>query len=114
MDYVVGVATHRDEHVLAVVGSPSGGVPAQQSVRASARGYAEAVRFVEQCTGGRRVWTVVGAGHYGAGLVRHLSDQGETVLEIGAAAAVTSSGCVARMTRWTRSERHERRSRAGR
>jgi len=58
-------------------------VLAQQSVRASARGYAQAVRFVEQYTEGRRVWAVEGAGHYGAGLARHLSSHGETVLEIG-------------------------------
>src|SRR6266540_449082 len=83
MDYVVGVDTHRDQHVLAVVVSPSGAVLAQQSVRASARGYAQAVRFVERYSGGRRVWAVEGAGHYGAGLARHLSSHGETVLEIG-------------------------------
>jgi hypothetical protein len=29
------------------------------------------------------VWAVKGAGHYGAGLVRHLSDRGETALESG-------------------------------
>jgi transposase len=29
------------------------------------------------------VWAVEGAGHYGAGLVRHLSGRGETVLEAG-------------------------------
>jgi transposase len=68
--------------VLAVVACPSGAVVAQQSVRASARGYAKALRFVEQHSG-RRVWAVEGAGHYGAGLARHLSGRGETVLEIG-------------------------------
>jgi transposase len=83
VDYVVGVDTHRDEHVLAVVVAPSGVVLSQQSVRASARGYAQAVRFIEQCTEGRRVWAVEGAGHYGAGLARYLSSHGETVLEIG-------------------------------
>ncbi len=76
------VDTHRDEHVLAVVACPSGAVVAQQSVRASARGYAQALRFVEQHSG-RRAWAVEGAGHYGAGLARHLSGRGETVLEIG-------------------------------
>ncbi len=38
------VDTHRDEHVLAVVVAPSGGVVAQRSVRASLRGYAQALR----------------------------------------------------------------------
>jgi transposase len=31
----------------------------------------------------RRVWAVEGAGHYGAGLARHLSGRGETALEAG-------------------------------
>ena len=83
LDYVVGVDTHRDEHVLAVVVAPSGAVVAQRSVCASARGYAQALRFVEQYCSGRRVWAVEGVGHYGAGLARYLSGRGETVLEIG-------------------------------
>ena len=45
LDYVIGVDTHLDEHVLAVVASPSGVVVAQRSVRANARGYASALRF---------------------------------------------------------------------
>jgi transposase len=83
LDYVVGVDTHRDDHVLAVVVAPTGGVVAQRSVKASARGYAEAVRFADQHAPGARVWAVEGAGHYGAGFARHLSDHGETVLEAG-------------------------------
>ena len=83
VDYVVGVDTHRDEHVLAVVVAATGVVVAQHSVPASARGYGEALRFVEQHAGGARLWAVEGAGHYGAGLARHLSGRGETVLEIG-------------------------------
>jgi transposase len=83
LDYVVGVDTHRDRHALVVVAAPSGGVVAQRSVRASARGYTEAVRFADQFAPGARVWAVEGAGHYGAGLVRHLSGHGETVLEGG-------------------------------
>jgi len=40
LDYVIGVDTHRDQHTLAVVGAPSGGLVALCSVRASAHGYA--------------------------------------------------------------------------
>lgn len=83
VDYVVGVDTHRDEHVLAVVGGPAGAVVAQQSVPTSARGYAAAVQFAEKHTSGARVWAIEGAGHYGAGLARYLSGRGETVLEVG-------------------------------
>jgi hypothetical protein len=42
-----------------------------------------------------RVWAVEGAGHYGAGLARHLSGQGETVIESGRGRA-TSDGCAVR------------------
>lgn len=83
VDYVVGVDTHRDEHVLAVVAAPTGAVVAQRSVPATARGYAEAVRFAAKHAPSARVWAVEGAGHYGAGLVRHLSGRGETALEAG-------------------------------
>ena len=83
LDYVVGVDTHRDRHALAVVAAASGGLVAQRSVRASARGYAEAVPFAAEFAPGARVWAVEGAGHYGAGLVRYLSRHGETVLEGG-------------------------------
>ena len=83
VDYVVGVDTHRDQHVLAVVAAPTGAVVAQRPVRASARGYAEAVRFAAQHAPAVRVWAVEGAGHYGAGLARYLSGRGETVVEAG-------------------------------
>ncbi len=83
VDYVVGVDTHRDEHVLAVVVAPAGAIVAQRSVRANARGYAQALRFAQEHANGARVWAVEGAGHYGAGLARYLSRQGETVCEIG-------------------------------
>jgi len=83
VDYVVGVDTHRDEHVLAVVVALTGTVVAQRAVPANARGYAQALRFVQEHADGARVWAVEGAGHYGAGLARYLAGRGETVLEIG-------------------------------
>ena len=83
VDYVVGVDTHRDEHVLAVLVAPTGAIVAQRSVGASARGYVQALRFAQEHAAGARVWAVEGAGHYGAGLARYLSGRGETVCEIG-------------------------------
>ena len=83
LDYVVGVDTHRDQHALAVVTARTGAVVAQTVVAASARGYAAARHFADAHAGGARVWAVEGAGHYGAGLTRYLSEQGETVLEVG-------------------------------
>ena len=83
LDYVVGVDTHRDEHTLALVEAATGAVVAQQRVAASGRGYGQALRFAQQQAEGVRVWAVEGAGHYGAGLVRYLSQRGEAVLEVG-------------------------------
>ena len=81
--YVVGVDTHRDEHVLAVVVAPAGAVVARRAVAANARGYAQALRFADSYASGTRVWAVEGAGHYGAALARFLGGRGETVLEAG-------------------------------
>ena len=83
VDYVVGVDTHRDQHVLAVVASPTGAVVAQRSIATSGRGYAQALRIAQDYAAGERVWAVEGAGHYGAGLARYLSSHGEIVLEAG-------------------------------
>jgi transposase len=82
VDYVVGVDTHLDEHVLAVVAAPSGAVVARHSVRASGRGYTAALRFAGEAAAGARVWAVEGTGSYGAGLAGYLVGQGETVLEV--------------------------------
>ena len=42
LDYVIGVDTHLEEHVLAVVAVPSGAVAGRRSIAADARGYAAA------------------------------------------------------------------------
>ena len=83
LDYVLGVDTHRDEHTLALVEARSGAVLARQTVPSDGRGYGRALRFAERHAGGGRLWAVEGAGHYGAGLARYLSERGEWVLEVG-------------------------------
>jgi transposase len=82
LDYVIGVDTHRDEHVLAVVGAPAGAVLAGEAVRADARGYRATLRFAARYAPGKRVWAIEGCGSYGAGLARYLALHGETVLEV--------------------------------
>jgi len=51
-------------------------------------GYADALSFPEKHACGVRAWAVEGAGHYGAGLTRYLTGQGEAVLEVGRHARV--------------------------
>ena len=82
LDYLVGVDTHRDQHAVAVVDAHTGAVIAQTTTAASARGYADAVRFAGRHAPGDRLWAIEGTGHYGAGLVRHLQRQGEQVHEV--------------------------------
>jgi transposase len=82
LDYLIGVDTHRDEHVLAVVAAPAGAVVARQAVATDGAGYRQALRFAERHAAGPGAWAIEGAGHYGAGLARLLAERGETVLEI--------------------------------
>jgi transposase len=82
LDYVVGVDTHRDEHVVAVLTVPAGAVVATQAVGAERCGYREALCLAERYAPGARAWAIEGAGHYGAGLARYLRERGEAVLEV--------------------------------
>ena len=82
LDYVLGVDTHRDEHVLAVVTAPAGAVIAGSAAPANTRGYRELLRLAERHAAGRRVWAIEGTGSYGAGLARFLAGRGELVLEL--------------------------------
>jgi transposase len=83
LDYVVGVDTHLDEHVLAVVAAATGAVVARLAVQTNPRGYSAALRFAEEAGDSARLWAIEGTGSYGAGLARYLAGRGETVLEIG-------------------------------
>jgi transposase len=83
LDYVLGVDTHRDEHVMAVVTAPAGALVAGSAAPANARGYRELLRLAERQAPGRRAWAIEGTGSYGAGLARFLAERGEVVLELG-------------------------------
>ena len=82
LDYVLGVDTHRDEHVMVIVTAPAGAVVAGRSVPANARGYRELLRVAGRLAPGRRAWAIEGTGSYGAGLARFLAGRGELVLEL--------------------------------
>jgi transposase len=88
VDYVVGVDTHRDQHVLAIVAAPTGAVIARSSVATDRRGYEAALRCAARHADGVRVWAVEGTGHYGAGLTRFLTSRAEAVIEVGRGARV--------------------------
>ena len=73
LDYVLGVDTHRDEHVLAIVTAPAGAVVARTAAAADARSYRELLRVAARHAPGRRAWAIEGTGSYGAGLARFLA-----------------------------------------
>ena len=60
LDYVLGVDTHRDEHVMVIVTAPAGAVVAGRSVPANARGYRESLRVAGRLAPGRRAWAIEG------------------------------------------------------
>jgi transposase len=82
LDYVIGVDTHRDEHVLAVVTAPAGAVVAGATAPATAGGYRDLLRVATGHAPGRRAWAIEGTGSYGAGFARFLAGQGEAVRDV--------------------------------
>jgi transposase len=82
LDYVLGIDTHREEHVLAVVAAPAGALIAGARGSANGRGYRELLRVADRYAPGRRAWAIEGTGSDGAGLARYLADRGEAVLEV--------------------------------
>ena len=62
VDYVIGVDTHRDQHTLAVVVSPTGAVVAQSSIRTDRHGYEAALEVAGRHTVGARLWAIEGCG----------------------------------------------------
>jgi transposase len=90
---MVGVDTHTDVHVAAVL-DPAGRLLETRSFRAATRGYAQLATWAESFGQVDKVG-MEGTGIFGAGLLRFLADYGLTVIEIDAptarAAAATAS-----------------------
>jgi len=89
--FVVGVDTHADRHVLAVVDA-AGVTRSVGSVAATRVGYRDALGYAHTEAPGARVWAVEGSGSYGAGLARFLIGQGERVREVERPARQGSRG----------------------
>jgi len=81
VDLVIGVDTHADTHTAALIAVDTRAVLATLTVPADPHGYARLVELAES-HGGVRGWAIEGAGGYGAGLARHLSDRAELVVEL--------------------------------
>jgi len=113
VDYVLGVDTHRDEHVLAVVVPPAGAVVAQRTVSTNGRGYGQALRFAQQYANG----AVSGRLEVP---VTTVPPPPATCISVArrslrrAARRGASGACAGRTTSSTRSAPHEPRSRVSR
>ncbi len=81
VDLVIGVDTHKHTHTAAVVQAATGGKVAELTVTTDPDGYEQLLRWADQ-HGASRVWSIEGAGGYGAGLTRHLTAAGERVVEL--------------------------------
>lgn len=79
-DVVVGVDTHKDEHV-AVALDGLGGRLGELAIAANPDGYAELLAWAEQL-GAVAVFGVEGTGSYGSGLARFLRRHGRRVVEV--------------------------------
>ena len=82
VDFVIGVDTHRDTNVAAIVEAVTGGVVDHLHCSTDAMGYKRALAFATLHAPGRRVWAIEGTGSFGSGLTTFLLENGEWVVEI--------------------------------
>jgi transposase len=80
VDVVIGVDTHKNTHTAAAL-SAGGAVLGSVTVAANGEGYRVMVAFADRFEG-LRAWAVESCNGYGAGLVRHLLELGERVIEM--------------------------------
>ena len=82
VELVVGVDTHLDTHTAAICDS-RGRPIAELQVPTTPAGYERLLDWVhEAAEGGRVAWAVEGTRHYGIGLARFLTENGQVVMEI--------------------------------
>jgi transposase len=82
IDLVAGVDTHLDTHTAALCDA-RGRVMSQLQAPATPAGYQQMLAWARAAAGDRQlVWAIEGTRHYGLGLARHLTRQGQRVTEI--------------------------------
>lgn len=81
VEIVIGIDTHAETHTAAVVHAVTGEVLETHTVEATPSGYQELVDLADRRSPAR-VWAIEGAGAYGAGLRRYLSNVQEVTYEV--------------------------------
>lgn len=82
VDHVIGVDPDRDRITVALIDAATTGVVAESVFDTTPAGYGAALAFgrVHSSVQDRRVWSIEGAGSYGAGLATFASEAGEWVI----------------------------------
>ena len=81
-DLIIGVDTHLDTHTAALCDA-RGRTVSHLQVAATSAGYAQLLEWADSAAAGRPVaWAIEGTRHYGLGLARYLSGNGQQVAEI--------------------------------
>jgi hypothetical protein len=82
VDHVIGVDPDRDRVTLAIVDSKTQGELDRVEFPTTPAGYAKALGWADEHSDpASRVWSIEGAGSYGAGLCAALTEQAEWVIE---------------------------------
>ena len=83
VDIVIGVDSHRDAHVAAIVDPVTGAVAHDLTIVTDTDGYQQLLDWAKtHCPDAMMVWAIEGCGSYAAGLARHLQAAGEWVIEV--------------------------------
>jgi hypothetical protein len=83
VDHVVGVDPDRDRITAVVIDAATKGEVDQVEASATPAGYRRLIEWADVwSTSASRVWSIEGAGSYGAGLCATLQEAGEWVVEV--------------------------------
>lgn len=83
IDIVIGVDSHRDTHVAAIIDPITGSVVDDLSIVTDTDGYQQLFDWARtHCPDGLMVWAIEGCGSYAAGLARHLQTVDQWVIEV--------------------------------
>ena len=80
-DVIVGVDTHKDQHVAVAIGGHGGPINRPKVIDANNEGYAQLLEWA-QSLGDLHVFAVEGCGSYGIGLARFLRRHGHPPVEV--------------------------------
>jgi transposase len=81
VEFVVGVDTHKHRHTAALLAA-NGGHVCSLEVPATAAGYRQLLKWVEEQADAPRAWAIEGTASYGAGLTSYLQERSEWVIEV--------------------------------